>query len=57
MWQYIPEGSNHHYVGFEVPTAVVMKSSIFWDTTLCSPLEVSTDISEKHITSISRVED
>jgi hypothetical protein len=27
-------------VGFEVPTAVVMKSSILWDTTPCSPLKV-----------------
>jgi hypothetical protein len=26
------------YVGFEVFTAVVMKSSIFWDITPCSPL-------------------
>jgi hypothetical protein len=26
------------YVGFEVFTAVVMKSTIFWDMTLCSPL-------------------
>jgi hypothetical protein len=25
-------------VGFEVFTAVVMKSIIFWDMTLCSPL-------------------
>jgi hypothetical protein len=28
-------------VGFEVPTAVVMKSSIFWDITPCSPLKVN----------------
>jgi hypothetical protein len=28
-------------VGFEVPTAVVMKSSIFWDITLCGPLKVN----------------
>jgi hypothetical protein len=26
------------YVGFEVFTAVVMKSTIFWDITPCSPL-------------------
>jgi hypothetical protein len=25
-------------VGFEVLTAVAMKSSVFWDITLCSPL-------------------
>jgi hypothetical protein len=29
------------YVGFEVLTAVVMKSSIFWDTTPRSPLKVN----------------
>jgi hypothetical protein len=28
------------YVGFEVLTAVVMKSTIFWDITPCSPLKV-----------------
>jgi hypothetical protein len=28
-------------VGFEVLTAVVMKSTIFWDITPCSPLSVS----------------
>jgi hypothetical protein len=26
------------YVGFEISTAVVMKSVIFWDMTPCSPL-------------------
>jgi hypothetical protein len=25
------------YVGFEVLTAVVMKSTVFWDIPLCSP--------------------
>jgi hypothetical protein len=29
------------YVGFEVLTAVVMKSSIFWDITPCSLLKVN----------------
>jgi hypothetical protein len=29
------------YAGFEVLTAVVMKSSIFWDITMCSPLKVN----------------
>jgi hypothetical protein len=28
-------------VGFEVLTAVVMKSTIFWDITPCSPLKVN----------------
>jgi hypothetical protein len=28
-------------VGFEVLTAVVMKSTIFWDITPCSPLRVN----------------
>jgi hypothetical protein len=27
------------FVGFEVLTAVVMKSTIFWDITPCSPLK------------------
>jgi hypothetical protein len=30
-----------HFVGFEVFTAVIMKSTIFWDITLCSPLSVN----------------
>jgi hypothetical protein len=34
-------------VGFEVLTAVVMKSCIFRNITPCSPL--STDVSEEHI--------
>jgi hypothetical protein len=29
------------FVGFEVLTAVVMKSTIFWDITQCSPLKVN----------------
>jgi hypothetical protein len=28
------------YVGFKVLTAVVMKSSVFWDITSCSPVKV-----------------
>jgi hypothetical protein len=31
----------NHIIGFEVLTAVVMKGSIFWDITLCSPLKVN----------------
>jgi hypothetical protein len=30
-----------HFVEFEVLTAVVMKSTIFWDITPCSPLRVN----------------
>jgi hypothetical protein len=30
-----------NYKGFEVLTAVVMKSTVFWDVTSCSPLKVS----------------
>jgi hypothetical protein len=37
-------------VGFEVLTAVVMKSIIYWDITPCSPLN-STDVSEKNTAS------
>jgi hypothetical protein len=41
-------------MGFEVFTAVVMKSINFWDIKPCSLL--STDVSEEHIASIFRVE-
>jgi hypothetical protein len=37
-----------HNVGFQVLTAVVMISSIFWDITPCRPLK-STDVSKKHV--------
>jgi hypothetical protein len=30
-----------NFVGFEVLTAVVMRSSIFWNITPCSPLKVN----------------
>jgi hypothetical protein len=29
------------YIGFEVLTAVVMKSAIFWDITPCTPLSIN----------------
>jgi hypothetical protein len=32
---------NNRNVGSEVLTAVVMKSTIFWDLTACSPLKVN----------------
>jgi hypothetical protein len=35
-------------VGFEVPTAVVMKSSIYWDVTPCSPLKVNRRFGETY---------
>jgi hypothetical protein len=37
-----------HDVGFEVLTPVVMKSTIFWDTTLCSPLKVNRRFGETY---------
>jgi hypothetical protein len=37
---------NLFHIGFEVLTAVAMKSSIFWDITLCSPLKVSQHFGE-----------
>jgi hypothetical protein len=40
---------------FEVPAAVVMKSSVFWDITLCSPLKFNRY--EEHIVSKFRLED
>jgi hypothetical protein len=39
------------YVGTEVLTTVVMKSTIFWEITPCSPLRV-TDVSEENIAPI-----
>jgi hypothetical protein len=33
-------------VGFEVLTVLVMKSSTFWDITLCSPLKVNGSFTE-----------
>jgi hypothetical protein len=32
---------NITFAGFEVLTAVIMKSTIFWNVTLCSPLKVN----------------
>jgi hypothetical protein len=43
-------------VGFEVLTAVVMKSSIFWDIMPRSPLKVN-DASEEHVASIVKIEE
>jgi hypothetical protein len=42
--------------GFEVLTSVVIKSTIFWDITPCSPLK-STDVSKEEIAFIFRVEE
>jgi hypothetical protein len=47
--------SNIFYGRFEVFTAVVMKSIIFWDVTPCSPSSFSR--SEEHISSNFRVEE
>jgi hypothetical protein len=30
------------YIGFDVHTAVVMKNTVFWDITPCSPMKVRT---------------
>jgi hypothetical protein len=38
---FVLKMSHYQFVGFEVLTAVFMKSSIFWDVTLCSPLKVN----------------
>jgi hypothetical protein len=35
------DGQEISYVGFKVPTALVMKSIIFWNITPCSPLSVN----------------
>jgi hypothetical protein len=52
---YFKFESNFHYVGFEVLTAVVINTSVFWDITLCSPLKVSPRFRER-IASTFRVE-
>jgi hypothetical protein len=39
------------FVQFEVLTAVVMKSSIFWDITPCNPLKVTRCSSETSVDS------
>jgi hypothetical protein len=44
------------FVGFEVLTAVLMKTSVFWSITPCIPSKVI-DVSEEYVTSIFRVED
>jgi hypothetical protein len=41
--------------GFEVLTAVIMKSPIFWDITPCMPLKVNR-LSEEYVTSIFKIE-
>jgi hypothetical protein len=53
----VPEGTQN-CVGLEVLTAVVMKSSMFWDITpyYYSSLKVNDD-SEEHVASIIRVEE
>jgi hypothetical protein len=43
----------NHIVGFEVLTSVVMKSSIFWDITSCSPLKFSRPLLASYFTLIS----
>jgi hypothetical protein len=43
------------HVGFEVLTAVVMKSFVFWDKTPCSPLKVK--VSKEHVASIFMTEE
>jgi hypothetical protein len=45
-----------NWYGFEVFTAVVMKSIIFWDMAPCSPLSFNRRFGE-HIASIVRVEE
>jgi hypothetical protein len=56
MFHLSKDWTDSAYVGFEVLTAVIIKSTVFWDTTPCSPWK-STDVSEKYIASIFRVEE
>jgi hypothetical protein len=41
LLQFLIPGKEISRVGFEVLTAVVMKNTIFWDITPCSPLKVN----------------
>jgi hypothetical protein len=41
---------------FEVLTAVVMMSYIFWDITPCSPVQ-TTDVLEEHVASVLKAEE
>jgi hypothetical protein len=41
LLKWILSGVNNFFLRFEVLTAIVMKSSIFWDITPCSPLKVN----------------
>jgi hypothetical protein len=34
-------GKHDLFVGFEVLTAAVMKGTVFWDITPCSPLKIN----------------
>jgi hypothetical protein len=45
-----------HIIGFEVLTAVVLKNSVLWDISPCSPFKI-TEVSEKHVAFIFRVEE
>jgi hypothetical protein len=48
------QDTNYSDIGFEVLTAVGMKSTTFWDTGRVVRLK-STDVSDEHIASIFRV--
>jgi hypothetical protein len=53
----VAKNSKDYYVGFEVFTAMIMKSIIFWDVvTPCSLLDAA-DVLEEHIASSFRVEE
>jgi hypothetical protein len=40
-WRKIMAEERENYIRFEVLTAVVMKSTVFWDITPCGPLLVN----------------
>jgi hypothetical protein len=40
---------NNNNVGVAVLTAMVMKSSMFWDITVCNPLQVRIQLFKKNI--------
>jgi hypothetical protein len=46
---------NISFKEFDILATVAIKSSVFWDITLCSPMK-NIDVSEVHLASFPRVE-
>jgi hypothetical protein len=44
---YLQEDNFEFFVVHEVPTAMVINSSLFWDITQCKPLQVNRYLGER----------